>query len=157
MAWPESEDIAGIGPTVPPEDTSPSSSRQSPGIEGEAGTAGRTTSLALLDCVIVGPIESREALDAVAARLRSMGALVDGLEAAGVAPLDYAVYVEPAVSRAAAEIVKQELHAQSIEDAEVMWRGPYENAVAVGVYRNRGFAHMRRDQIAALGHAVKSA
>ncbi len=108
---------------------------------------------ALLDCVIVGPVESR-ALEAVATRLRSTDAIVDSPEASGVAALDYHVYVEPSATRAAARVVRQELEAQHIKDVAIIPSGTYENAVAVGVHRNRNLAEARRARIAALGYAV---
>lgn len=110
---------------------------------------------ALLDCVIVGPVESREALDAVATRLRSTGALVDSPEEHGVPALDYHVYVEPSASWNAARAVEEKLESQLIEDTHIIQSGTYENAVSVGVHRNRNLAEARRDRIAALGYAVK--
>ena len=110
----------------------------------------------LLDCVIVGPVESRAALEVAATRLRSSGARVDPPpEGSGVPALDYHVYVEPSPSRDAAPAIRAQLRAQYVEDVEITPSGPYRNTVAVGVYRNRNLADARRDRIAALGYAVK--
>lgn len=124
-------------------------------VADEASSLEQPSAPALLGCVILGPIESREALEAVVTRLRSTGALVDSPEGPGVAALDYHVYVEPSASWNAARAVEEELEAQSIEDVDIILRGTYENAVSVGVHHNRNLAEARRDRIAALGYAVK--
>ena len=116
---------------------------------------GRPPPPALLNCVIVGPVESQEALEAVATHLRSSDALVDSPQGSGAVALDYHVYVEPSASREAARLVVQELNAQQIRDVAIIPSGTYENAVALGLYRNRNLADARQAQIAALGYAVK--
>jgi len=151
---PASEEIESVEPAVPP-DEGPSASPSVPEVAVQPSVNEQPPSLALLDCVIVGPLESREALEAVAERLRSTGAFVDSPEEPGVAALDYHVYVEPSASWDAARAVEKELNAQSIEDTDIILSGTYENAVSVGVHRNRNLADARRDRIAALGHAVK--
>lgn len=151
---PESEAIHNVGRAVPSEED-PSALPATPGIAGQtSGNAGPPSSN-LLDCVIVGPVESREALEAAATHLRSTGALVDSPEESGVAALDYHVYVEPLASRDAARAVERELKAQVDDDVAVIPSGPYEDGVAVGVHRNRNLAEARRDRIAPLGYAVK--
>lgn len=145
----------GFEATDPPETGFPPASRASPEVADAAPTVEQPVAPALLDCVVVGPVESRRALEAVATRLRSTGALVDSPEGPGDAALDYHVYVEPSASWDAARAVEEELEGQSIEDVDIILRGTYENAVAVGVYRNRNLAEARRDRIAALGYNVK--
>ena len=158
-----SEETEDIGRSIPPEDTGRPvppdrdprpASPAAPRLVGEASVPGQPTSSALLGCVIVGPIES-QALEGVETRLRSAGAVVGLLEEADLGPPEYLVYVEPAASREAAWSILREMETQMIEDAEVLYRGPNENGVAVGVYRNRNLADARRDEIAALGYAVK--
>ena len=151
---PGSEEIESVGGAVPP-DEGPSASPSAPETAGRPGVNGQPPSLALLECVIVGPVGSREAIEAVATHLRSTGALVDSPEGNGVPALDYHVYVEPSASWEAAEAVKKELDDQSIDDTDIISSGTYENAVSVGVHRNRNLAEARRDRIAALGYAVK--
>lgn len=153
---PESEPDEGIEATEPPDTGLPPASPASSAVTDEAPIAEQPVAPALLGCVIVGPVESREALDAVAARLRSTGSLVDSPKGPRVAALDYHVYVEPSASREAAEAVLEELQAESIEGVpHIILRGTYVNAVSVGVHRNRDLAEARRDRIAALGHSVK--
>ena len=153
---PESEPDEGIEATEPPDTGLPPASPASSEVPDEAPIAEHPVAPALLGCVIVGPVESREALDAVATRLRSTGSLVDSPKGPSVAALDYHVYVEPSASREAAEAVLEDLQAQSIEGApHIILRGTYENAVSVGVHRDRNLAEARRDRIAALGHSVK--
>ena len=152
---PESEAEDGVGATDRPDTGLPPASPASSEVVDEAPVAEQPVAPALLRCVIVGPVESREALEAIATRLRLTGALVDSPEESGVPALLYHVYVEPSASREAAEAVKAELKAQSIEDVDIILRGTYENAVAVGVHRNRNLADARRDRIAALGYSVK--
>ena len=151
---PESEGIESVGPVAPPEQ-GPSVSPSVPQMAPRVSVNGQPPSLALLECVIVGPVGSREAIEAVATRLRSTGALVDSPEENGVPALDYHVYVEPSTSRAAAEAIEKELEAQFIDDTDIILRGTLEHAVSVGVHRNRDLAEARRDRIAALGYAVK--
>ena len=153
-AEPESEAIDNVGPAVPSEE-GPSALPAGPEIAGQPPGNGEPPASDLLDCVVVGPVEGREALDAVAARLRSAGALVDSPEETGIPALDYHVYVEPSASWDAALAVERELKAQSIEDTDPIAGGTYENAVSVGVHRNRSLAEARRDRIAALGYGVK--
>lgn len=133
----------------------PPASPASPGIADAIPIVEQPVAPALFSCVIVGPVGSREALEAVATRLRSTGALIDSPEGPGLPALDYHVYVEPSASWNAARAVEEELEAQSIEDVDIILRGTYENAVAVGVYRNRNLAEARRDRIATLGYNVK--
>ena len=151
----ESTDNDGLEATDPPDTELLPASPASSEVAVEAPVAEQQAAPALLGCIIVGPVESREALEAVATRLRSTGALVDFPEGPGVPALDYHVYVEPSASLNAARVVEEELEAQSIEDVDVIQRGTYTNAVAVGVYRNRDRADARRDRIAALGYTVK--
>ena len=151
---PGSEEIESVEPAVPP-DGGASASPSGPETAGRPSVNGQPPSLALLDCVIVGPWETRESLDVVATRLRSTGAFVDSPEEPGVAALDYHVYVEPLASRNAARAVEKELIAQVDDDVATIPSGPYEDGVAVGVHRNRNLAEARRDRIAALGYAVK--
>ena len=142
--------------TDPPDAGLPPTSPASSEVAGEAPVAEQSIATALLGCVIVGPVESRAALEAAATRLRSTGALVDSPEGPGVPALDYHVYVERSASREAAEAVLEELIAQSIEGRpHIILRGTYEDAVSVGVHRNRNLAEARRDRIAALGYDVK--
>ena len=149
---PASGEIESSEPIVAPDEGAPGV----PEVAGQASAAGQPSPSRLLDCVIVGPVESRAALEAAATRLRSTGARLDSpSEASGVPALDYHVYVEPFPSRDAAPAVRAQLKAQFIKDAEITPRGPYRNTVAVGVYRNRNLADARRDRIAALGYAVK--
>ncbi|MDE0179213.1 MAG: SPOR domain-containing protein [Gammaproteobacteria bacterium] len=143
---PESEEIEDAGPAVPRDD-GPSAV---PEVAGRRSVNGQPS--ALLDCVIVGPVETRDALEAVGTRLRSTGALVDFPEQSGVAPVEYVVYIGPVASLDDALLVVQRLEARSIQDVAPL---PDENEVSVGVYRNRNRAAARRDQIAALGHDVK--
>ena len=147
-------ETTGSVETALPYDEGPSSFPAASEIVGQPSVNGRPPS-ALLDCVIVGPVESREALEAVAARLRSMGALVDSPEASDVLALDYHVYVEPLASRNAARAVEEELKAQFDDDVAVIPSGTREDGVSVGVHRNRNLAEARRDRIAALGYPVK--
>lgn len=144
----------GVEETVPGDTGLPPASPAASEVADEAPVAQQPPA-ALLGCVIVGPVESREALEATATRLRSTGAVVDSPEGPRVAALDYLVYVEPSASRAAARVVLEGLKAQSIEDRAIIPSGPRENAVAVGVHRNRNLAEARRDQIAALGYSVE--
>ena len=153
-AEPESEAIDNVGPAVPSEEN-PSAVPAAPGVGGQPSENAGPPSSDLLDCVIVGPVESREAAEAAAVRLRSTGALVDSPEASGVLALDYHVYVEPSASWNAARAVERELEAQSIDDTDIILRGTYEHGVSVGVHRNRALAEARRDRIAGLGYAVK--
>lgn len=150
---PAGETTESVEPALSP-DEDPSAFPAAPEVAGEPAV-NRGPPSALLDCVIVGPVEGREALEAVAARLRSTGALVDSPEASGVPAVDYHVYVEPLASRNAARAVEQELRAQFDDDVAVILRGTYEDGVSVGVHRNRNLAEARRDRIAALGYAVK--
>lgn len=150
----QSTENPGVEETVPPDTGLPPASPAASEVVDEAPVAAQPLT-ALLGCVIVGPVESREALEAAATRLRSTGALVDFPEGPRVVALDYLVYVEPSASRAAARAVVEKLEAQSIEDRAIIPSGPRENAVAVGVHRNRNLAEARRDQIAALGYGVK--
>ena len=149
----QSTEIDGVEDTVPPDTGLPPASPASSQIANEAPVAEQPLT-ALLGCVIVGPVESREELEAAATRLRSTGAVVDFPEGPRVVALDYLVYVEPSVSRDAARAVSEELRAQSIEDRAIIPSGTRENAVAVGVHHNRNLAEARRDQIAALGYSV---
>lgn len=151
-AEPESEKTENVG-RVPSEED-PSASPTAPGIAGQPAENARPSS-DLLDCVIVGPVESREGLEAAALRLRSAGARVDSPEELGVLALDYHVYVEPSASWQAAEAVQKELDAQFIEDTDIIKSGTYEKGVSVGVHRHRNLAEARRDRIAGLGYAVK--
>ena len=150
----ESEEIDNTGPAVASEE-GPSALPAAPEIAGQPSGNGGPPPSDLLDCIIVGSVESREALEAAATRLRSRGALVDSPEASGVPALDYQVYVEPSPSRDAARAVEKELKAQSIDDTHIIPSGAYEHAVSVGVHRNHRLADARRDRIAALGYAVK--
>lgn len=149
---PGNAETAGVEPAVPP-DEGPLASPSAPEISARESVNGQPP-LALLDCVVVGPVEGRDVLEAAATRLRSTGALVDS-EASAVAPPEYVVYIEPAASLDDALLVLRQLEAQSIQDIAAIPSGTYENAVSVGVYRSRNRAHVRRDQIAALGYAVK--
>lgn len=152
----ENTENDGTEATDPPDTGLPPASPASSEVAGEAPVAEQSIATALLGCVIVGPVASREALDAAATRLRSTGALVDSPEGPGVPALDYHVYVERSASREAAEAVLEELIAQSIEGRpHIILRGTYEDAVSVGVHRNRNLAEARRDRIAALGYDVK--
>ena len=143
---PDSEEF-DAGPAVPPDD-GPSAV---PEIAGRPSVNGRPSS-ALLDCVIVGSVETSAALEAVGTRLRSTGALVDSPEQSGVGRLEFVVYIGPFDSLDDALLVVQQLQAQSIQDVATL---ADENEVSVGVYRNRNRADARRDQIAGLGHDVK--
>ena len=149
----ETEDVETEkgGSTDPADGDVPS--RSSPGLAIESPSA-PPTSTALLDCVVAGPVANLEAAETLATRLRAAGALVDPPAVAGGGTPNFLVYVEPAASRAAAWSVLRELQAQSIRDAEVLWRPPDENAVAVGVYSDRNRADARRVQVAALGYNV---
>ena len=140
------------GSTDPADGNVPS--RSSPGMAIASPSAPQPTPTALLDCVVAGPVANLEAAETMATRLRAAGALVDTLAVAGRGTANFLVYVEPAASRAAAWSVLRELQAQSIRDAEVLWRPPDENAVAVGVYSDRDRADARRVQVAALGYNV---
>ena len=151
---PAGETTESDDPTRSP-DEHPSALPEEPEVAGQPSVNGVPPSSALLDCVIVGPVESLEALEAVATRLRSTGAFVDSPEASGVPTLDYHVYVEPSASWEAALAVEKELEAQAIEDLDIILSGTYEHAVSVGVHRNRNLAEARRDRIAALGFEVK--
>ena len=151
---PASGEIESSEPTLPPDP--PDEGSGAPEVAGQAPAARQPPLSALLDCVIVGPVESLAALEAAATRLRSSGAHVDPPpEASGVPALDYHVYVEPSPSRDAARAVLEQLKAQFIHDAAITPSGPHRNTVAVGVYRNRDLADARRNRIAALGYAVK--
>ena len=150
----ETEDVEtdNGGSTDPADGDVPS--RSSPGLAIESPSAPQPTPTALLDCVVAGPVANLEAAETIATRLRAAGALVDTVAVAGGGTPNFLVYVEPAASRAAAWSVLRELQAQSIQDAEVLWRPPDENAVAVGVYSDRDRADARRVQVAALGYNV---
>ena len=150
----ESETNEGVETTDPPDMRLTPASPASSEVADEALVTEQAVAPDLLGCVIVGPVRSLEALEVVATRLRSAGALVDSPEGPEFPALDYHVYVEPSASRNAARGVEEELAAQSIEDIDLIRRGPYKNAVAVGVYRNRNLADARRDRIAALGYTV---
>lgn len=151
----QSEADDGVETTEPPDTPLPPASPASSEVADEAPIAEQPIAPALLGCVVVGPFENSEALEAVGTRLRLTGALVDSPEGSGVPALDYHVYVEPLASRDAARAVLNELKARSIEDAAIIPSGTFENAVAVGVHRNRNLADARRDRIAALGYDVK--
>ena len=153
-AEPDSEAVENVGPAVSSLED-PSALPAAPEIAPRPSGNGGPPASDLLDCVIVGPVESREAVEAAAARLRSTGALVDSPEELGVLALDYHVYVEPSASWEAAQAVETELEALSIEDTHIIQSGTYEHAVSVGVHRSRDLAEARRDRIAALGYAVK--
>ena len=142
----------GDGSTDPADGDVPS--RSSPGLAIESPSAPQPTPTGLLDCVVAGPVANLEVAETIATRLRAVGALVDTPVVAGGGTPNFLVYVEPAASRAAAWSVLRELQAQSIRDAEVLWRPPDENAVAVGVYSDRDRADARRVQVAALGYNV---
>ena len=150
----ETEDVETDkgGSTAPADGDVPS--RSSPGLAIESPSAPQPTSTALLDCVVAGPVANLEVAETIATRLRAVGALVDTPVVAGGGTPNFLVYVKPAASRAAAWSVLRELQAQSIRDAEVLWRPPDENAVAVGVYGDRDRADARRVQVAALGYNV---
>ena len=155
IGLPESTEDDGLEATDPPDTELPPASAASSEVAVEAPVAEQQIAPALIGCVIVGPVESREALDALATRLRSIGALVDSPQGPDVPALDYHVYVEPSASKEAAEAVLEELETQSIEGRpHIILRGTYKNAVSVGVHRNRNLAEARRDRIAALGYAV---
>ena len=148
----EGGETEGDGSTDPADGDVPS--RSSPGLAIESPPAPQPTPTALLDCVVAGPVANLEAAETIATRLRAAGALVDTVAVAGGGTPNFLVYVEPAASRAGAWSVLRELQAQSIQDAEVLWRPPDENAVAVGVYSDRDRADARRVQVAALGYNV---
>lgn len=150
---PGSEQIESAGPAAPARE-GPSASPRALEVAGQPSVGGEP-SAALMECVVVGPIGTREALEALVTRLRSTGALVDSIERPGAAPAEYVAYIEPATSRGGALEVLQQLEAQSIQDVAILLSGADENAVSVGVYRNRSRADARRDQIAALGYDVK--
>ena len=147
----ESEQKDGTERAAPLDEPIPPPSPTAPGIAGEPSVDGPPIATALLDCVVVGPVGSREALAAAATRLRSAGADVDSVEESEV---DYPVYIEPAPSLKDAQLVVEELRTQSITVVAIIWSGPYENAVSVGVFGSRDRADARRDRIAALGYDV---
>ena len=153
-AEPDSEEVENVEPEGLSEQD-PSALPAAPEIAAQPPANGAPSASDLLDCVIVGPVESREAAEAAAARLRSTGALVDSPEELGVLALDYHVYVEPSASWQAAEAVERELEARFIEDTDIIKSGTYEKGVSVGVHRHRDLAEARRDRIAGLGYAVK--
>lgn len=147
---PEGEQSEGAELTASADEQIQPPSPTAPEIAVEPSASGPPTPTTLLDCVVFGPLGSQQTLAAAATRLGSTGADVDSLQEAKV---DYPVYITPAASRAGARLVLEELHGQAI-DAAIIWSGPYENAVSVGVYVSRDRADARRDRIAALGYDV---
>ena len=153
---PETEDAERAEPAVPSEE-SPKAPPRAPEVARRPPVNGQPAS-GLLACVVVGPIGSREALEAIERRLLATGALVDSMAEPVNAPPEYVVYIEPALSLDAALVVLKQLEEQSIRDAAPMFSGSDEVdevTVSVGVYRSRSRADARRDRITALGHTVK--
>ena len=156
---PETEGAERAEPAVSPEE-SPTAPPPAPEVAHQPSvpSVNGQPSSGLLDCVVVGPIGSREALEAMERRLLATGALVDSMAEPVNAPPEYVVYIEPALSLDAALVVLKQLEEQSIRDAAPMFSGSDEVdevTVSVGVYRSRGRADARRDRITALGHTVK--
>ncbi|MDE0422096.1 MAG: hypothetical protein OXK76_14595 [Gammaproteobacteria bacterium] len=148
---PETE---GTEPAAPPPPDTPPVVRESDG--AEAAPTSVAVSPAVLDCVVVGPFPSRDAMESEQTRFRSAGAQVEALEETGAGRPGYFVYVAPADSPAAADSILSELEAQMIKDARVIWEeGPYQNAVSVGFFHNHDLAVARRDRVAELGFAVQ--
>ena len=148
---PESAQNAAAESGPPPVEQTLAAAPESPAVAPQPSTTAQPAAADLLDCVVIGPLGSRQALEAAAARLRSTGARVDSNEEFDV---DYLVYIAPAESLAGARAVLDELTAKSVEVAAIIWSGPYANAVSVGVYASRNRADARRDRIAGLGYDV---
>ena len=102
---------------------------------GDAGPSG--VSAQLLDCVVAGSFNDREAATLARERIRTAGADADVEELTVDAETYYLVYVEPAVSRDEARRTLLALQSQGIEDVAVIQTGEQVNGVSVGRFTSR--------------------
>lgn len=108
-------------------------------------------SVASRRCYSLGPIASRSAMRSIQDELARDVVQLSWHETSAVVEQGYWVYLEPFGSyEQAAEAVDQ-LVAQGVRDYYLMPRGPYANAVSVGLYEQRSQAQARQEEIEALG------
>ncbi len=105
------------------------------------------------ECVVLGPLESYDAAEALALRIRADGgrALIQKREI--LSRPDYVVHVAPSASRELAMRRLRELKNQAI-DGQVISDGGLANAVSVGVFGLLAPAEARRQRVADLGYDV---
>ena len=104
-------------------------------------------------CVVLGPVETHEAAEALALRIRHDGGRALVRDRDILSRPDYVVHVEPSASRDLAMRTLRELKNQAI-DGKVISDGRLTNAVSVGVFGLPAPAEARRQRVADLGYEV---
>lgn len=116
--------------------------------------AGAAEEPAVLDCIAAGPFQTRPDADAVAVRLRGLGASAEVATVAIAAP-EYLVYVQPAPHQDGAQRIYEELRDQGF-DAYVIPSGRHKHGVSVGQFPARDLAASQERRVGALGYAVRT-
>ena len=104
-------------------------------------------------CVALGPLQGREAAEALAEQIRREGsrAVVRGKDI--LSRPDYVVHMKPSASRDLAMQTLREIKNQRI-NGHVISDGRLANAVSVGVFGLPAPAEVRRQHVADLGYEV---
>ena len=104
-------------------------------------------------CVALGPVETHDAAEALALRIRQDGGRALVRDRDILSRPDYVVHVEPSASRDLAMRTLRELKNQAI-DGKVISDGKLTNAVSVGVFGLLAPAEAHRQRVADLGYEV---
>jgi len=106
---------------------------------------------AFRQCFTLGPIESRSAMRRIQDELERSVVQLSWHETTSTIEQGYWVYLEPFGSYDQAAEAVELLVANGVRDYYLMPRGPYANAVSVGLYDRQSLAQARKDEIEALG------
>lgn len=103
------------------------------------------------NCYRITGLPDEKQADALAARLRRLGAEIRGRHLQQEIETRYWVSLPPFPSRAAAEPILRRLKKGGIKDHYFVNADPNRNAISLGVFTNPQGATTRRDQVARLG------
>ncbi|GAB6039866.1 hypothetical protein [Endothiovibrio diazotrophicus] len=98
-------------------------------------------------CYSFGPFPKSFLASKATVRLEEMGAKVERRSVRDRQQVGYWIYLPPLESKQAAVRKTQELAAKKIEDFFIVLASRYENAISLGVYKNRHGAEKRLEEL----------
>ena len=120
-------------------------------LASEANLLSPGGSQAFRQCFTLGPIDSRSAMRRMQDELERAVVQLSWHETTSTIEQGYWVYLEPFGSYDQAAEAVEQLVANGVRDYYVMPKGPYANAVSVGLYDRQSLAQARRIEIEGLG------
>jgi len=106
-------------------------------------------------CYTFGPFITKKAAWYISKRLNKFGLATAIKKQKTKQTLNFLVYLKPLPSRQEAEKVVEDLKKQEIKNYRIISSGPYENAIALGSFRNLDKARRHAEYIRFLGYDAK--